>query len=141
MKTQTLKRIAWDVAKESNCVSMQAGAVLSKDGHIISTGYNGTPKGATNCCDLFSERSVEHSEWSEKYEVHAEMNAILYCPVSTQGSDMVITHSPCWNCTKHIVAAGVKSILFDERYYRMTDEEYETAKNYCEELSVEFRQM
>lgn len=120
---------------------MKVGAVLLKDGHIISTGYNGTPKGFTNCSDVFSERSTEHSAWSEKFEVHAEMNALLYCPVSTQGSTIVVTHSPCWNCTKHLLAAGVKEILFDQVYYRVTDEEFNLIRESCDKLGVTFKRI
>ncbi len=138
MKLQTLKAVAFNVAEESKCISMKVGAVLSLDGHIISTGYNGAPKGAPNCNSLFSERGPEHSAWSEKYEVHAEMNALLYCPTSTRGSTMVTTHSPCWNCTKHMVAAGVKEIFFAERYYRMTDEEYKMVEGCCMRQGVKF---
>lgn len=115
--------------------------MLSKDGHIISTGYNGTPKGYHNCNEVFSERGPEHSEWSERLEIHGEMNALLYCPTDTRGSIMVTTHSPCWNCTKHMVAAGVKEIWFAERYYRMSQEEYDLVDTFCKKLNVKFGQL
>jgi len=135
MKLQTLLKLAQGIASESKCVSMGVGAVLVKEGHIISTGYNGTVKGAANCCEVHKERGPEHTEWSLKYEVHAEMNALLYCPVDTHGSIMVCTHSPCWNCTKHMVAAGVKEIHYGETYYREASE-YSEVKAFCVDNGV-----
>lgn len=117
---------------------MKVGAVLEKDGHIISSGYNGTPKGYRNCCDVHTERGNAHSAWSERFEIHAELNAIIHCPVSTEGAIMITTHSPCWNCTKHMVGAGIKEIWFAERYYRMTDDEYSAVEGFCDDVGVKF---
>lgn len=117
---------------------MGVGSVLVKDGHIISTGYNGTPKGYVNCNKMYNCRCPEHSGWSEKYEVHAELNALLYCPVDTRGSIMVTTHSPCWNCVKHMVAAGVVEIWFAEKYYRMPEQEFSDIQEFCDKMNVKF---
>ena len=104
----------------------------------MSTGYNGSAKGDVNCCDLFTERGPDHTAWSDKREIHSELNCLLHCPVDTKGTIMVTTHSPCWNCTKHMVAAGVKEIWFIERYYRMTDDEYSEVEGFCENMEVKF---
>ena len=71
-------KIANEIASASKCVSKQVGAVIVKDGRILSTGYNGTPPGYENCCDHWNnEYTSEHHEWSKTYEIHAEMNAIF----------------------------------------------------------------
>lgn len=141
MELKTLKDIAHSVASESKCVSMKVGCVIEKDGHIISTGRNGTAKGDENCCDKFSERGSEHSAWSEKYELHAEINALLYCPVDARGSIAVVTHSPCFPCTRSLVAAGVKEIHYSERYYRQSDEDFSEAQDYCKRMGVIFNEI
>lgn len=130
--------VAKSVAADSKCASMQVGAVLVIDGHIVSTGINGTPKGYTNCNELFSCRCPEHSVWSEKYEIHAEMNCIIHCPTSTEGGTIVVTHAPCWNCAKHIVASGITSIYYGERYYRMPEDEFKAIEEFCADNKVIF---
>jgi dCMP deaminase len=115
---------------------MKVGCVLVSDGHVISTGYNGSAKGDHNCSDVHKERGPEHSDWSNKFEIHSEMNAIIHCPVSTYGMIAYVTHSPCWNCTKHLVAAGAKSIHFMEMYYRMDPDEWSEVIDYCKRMGV-----
>lgn len=141
MKHSTLMKVAQDVAQESKCVSLNVGAVLVKDGHIISTGYNGTIKGVQNCDQVvgISIAKEEHHEWSKKNEIHAEMNALLHCPVSTQDSIIYVTDSPCFNCTKHLVAAGVKAIYYGQLYHRylttMKDEWVEVL-DFCSKAGI-----
>ncbi len=125
------------IASDAKCVSLQVGCVLVKNGHVISTGVNGTPKGFANCNEVHQDRGPGHSAWSEKYEIHAEMNAIGHCPVSTQDSVAYVTHSPCFGCCKHMIAFGVKEIRFAERYYRMTDEELQEVITFCSQMKVE----
>lgn len=141
MKDNTWMDVATAISKDSKCVSMVVGCVLVKDGHIISTGVNGTPKEYTNCCDKFSSRCPEHSEWSAKYEIHAEMNSIIHCPVSTYGSTAFVTHSPCFNCCKHLAAAGVKAIYYKERYYRMSDDEFFEVVDFCKDMKIKFKEL
>lgn len=136
MKHKTWLNIAKEVAKESKCVSLSVGTVLVKNGHLISTGVNGTPKGYKNCNEVFSCRCPEHHEWSNRFEIHSEMSAIVYCPVSTEGSIIYITHSPCFNCCKHLIAAGIKAIYFMTRYHRMTEENFKEIVDFCKFLDV-----
>lgn len=136
MKHKTWLDIALSSSLDSKCVSMKVGCVLVKDNHIISTGINGTAKGDINCCEKFQDRCAEHSEWSAKFEIHSEMSAIIYCPVSTEGSVAYVTHSPCFNCCKHLIAAGVRSIYFLEKYYRMSKEDFQEIVDYCRHMSV-----
>lgn len=146
MEHSTFMKVAQAVASESKCVSVGVGAVLVRGGHILSTGYNGTPKGYENCHDVIgmSLCREEHHEWSKKYEIHAEMNAILYCPVSTQGAVIYVTDSPCFNCTKHLIAAGVKEIYYGQiyhRYHTTLKDEWQEVIDFCDEMGVKLCQL
>ncbi len=112
--------IAYELASASKCVSRKTGAVIVKWGRIVSTGYNGTPAGYENCRDHFcGEYTSEHHEWSYKYEIHAEMNAIVWAArewISIEGATIYCTYEPCFDCTRAIIAAGLKRIVFREKY-------------------------
>lgn len=112
--------IAKEIAKASKCVSKQVGAVIVKDGRILSTGYNGTPSGYTNCSDYWrGEYTKEHHEWSKTYEIHAEMNAIIWAArkgIAIQGATIYVTLEPCSECSKNIIASGIKRIVYDIPY-------------------------
>lgn len=118
-------KIAEIVASSSKCVSYQVGAILVKDKRIVSTGYNGTPQGYINCCQVFDKDNFireEHSKWSELYEIHAESNALLFAAkngVSTNDTTLYCTLSPCFNCSKHIVQAGIKRVVYSKKYDRV----------------------
>ncbi len=115
--------IAKIVAQTSKCVSLKVGAVLVRDGRIISMGYNGTAPGLKNCSDVWSHRCHEHTEWSNKYEIHAEQNALLFAArngISTQGSTVYTTIEPCHQCLKLMIAAGVIRVVYLDGYYRET---------------------
>ncbi len=112
--------IAHEIAKASKCVSKQVGAVIVKDGRILSTGYNGTPSGYTNCCDYWDGKyTKEHHEWSKTYEIHAEMNAIIWAAregISIKDATIYVTLEPCSECSKNIIASGMKRIVYDKAY-------------------------
>ncbi len=112
--------IAAEIASASKCVSKQVGAVIVKDGRILSTGYNGTPAGFTNCCDYWSnEYTPEHHEWSKTYEIHAEMNAIIWAAregISIDGASIYVTLEPCSECSKNLIASGIKRIVYAKEY-------------------------
>ncbi len=112
--------IAHELASASKCVSKQVGAVIVKDGRILSTGYNGTPSGYTNCCDYWDgEYTSEHHEWSKTYEIHAEMNAIIWAAregISIKGATIYVTLEPCSDCSKNIIASGIKRIVYNKAY-------------------------
>lgn len=116
--------IAREVARRSNCRKRQIGAVLVADNRIISTGYNGTPRGVTDCCnggcarcansDVISGTMLETC-WCN----HAEENAIIQCAyygIKTEGSKMYTTFSPCVTCAKLIIQAGVKEVCYWGEY-------------------------
>ena len=112
--------IANEIASASKCVSKQVGAVIVKDGRILSTGYNGTPTGYVNCCDYWKgEYTPEHHEWSKTYEIHAEMNAIIWAArkgISIEGATIYVTLEPCSECSKNLIASGIKRIVYEKPY-------------------------
>lgn len=113
-------------SKESKCVSKNVGAIVVRDGRIISTGYNGSPPDLPNCCDVFDPNNFdreEHHIWSRDNEIHAEMNAIGFAakyPVEVDGCDMYVTISPCNDCLKNLTATGLKNIYYLEKYDKAT---------------------
>jgi len=112
--------IATELASASKCVSKQVGAVIVKDGRILSTGYNGTPAGFTNCSQHWDGKyTKEHHEWSKTYEIHAEMNAIIWAArqgISIEGATIYVTLEPCADCSKNIIASGIKRIVYEKAY-------------------------
>ena len=103
-------------SENSYCVRRQVGALLVKDQMIISDGYNGTPSGFENICE--DENNV-----SKPYVLHAEANAITKIARSGNNSDgatLYVTDSPCIECSKLIIQAGIKRVLYS-REYRLTD--------------------
>jgi len=124
-----LDRFFMNTAKEaailSNCVSYKVGAVIVKDGRIISTGYNGTPSGFyKNCNEIFKNydkttQREEHHDFSLTYEIHAEMNAILFAArngISIENTIMYVTVKPCAQCIKNIVQSGVRKVIYLNEY-------------------------
>lgn len=106
-------RMAAIWAENSYCVRRQVGAILVKDKMIISDGYNGTPSGFENVCE------DEATGLTKPYVLHAEANAISKVARSGNSSDgatMYVTSSPCIECAKLIVQAGIRRVVFHERY-------------------------
>lgn len=112
--------IAHEIATASKCVSKQVGAVIVKDGRILSTGYNGTPSGYSNCRDHWNgEYTKDHHDWSKTYEIHAEMNALIWAArkgISIEGATIYVTLEPCADCSKNLIAGGIKRIVYDKAY-------------------------
>lgn len=103
--------LAQRIAKESYCKRLQVGAVIVKDGNIISFGYNGTPSGLPNVC--------EENNVTLPTVLHAESNAITKAcksPISTEGATMYMTHSCCVECAKLIVQSGIKKVYYLKDY-------------------------
>jgi len=115
--------IANVVAKRSTCLRIHVGAVIVKDGQILSTGYNGAPHGFEHCLDIGCIREKENVAHGTRHElcraVHAEQNAIIQAAlhgVSVQGSTMYVTHQPCLNCAKMIINAGIVRVVYGGDY-------------------------
>ncbi|NPA65976.1 MAG: dCMP deaminase [Epsilonproteobacteria bacterium] len=112
--------IAFEIASASKCVSKKVGAVIVKDGRILSTGYNGTPAGYQNCCDFWDGKyTKEHHEWSKRYEIHAEMNALIWAArkgISIEDATIYVTLEPCSECSKNLIASGIRRIVYAKSY-------------------------
>ena len=134
--------IAKEISSASKCVSKQVGAVIVKNGRILSTGYNGTPSGFTNCCDHWNgEYTSQHHEWSKTYEIHAEMNAIIWAAregISIKDATIYVTLEPCSDCSKNLIASGVKRIVY-AKSYEHTDSSKIT--QFLEDNGVEIEQL
>lgn len=103
-------------AQNSYCKRRQVGALLVKDRMIISDGYNGTPSGFENNCE-------DESGATKPYVLHAEANAITKVAKSgnsSEGSTLYVTASPCIECAKLIIQAGIKRVVYRDAY-RLTD--------------------
>lgn len=105
--------MALEAAKTSTAKRLKVGCVLVKDHNIVSMGMNGTPKGwYTNSCEC--EHGVTRDE-----TIHSEMNALMKAARDgrpTKGTTLYCTHSPCPNCAKHIIAAGVIEVIYLNDY-------------------------
>ena len=96
----------------SYCKRRKVGALLVKDKMIISDGYNGTPAGFENVCE-------DENNMTKPYVLHAEANAITKVAKSGNSSDgatMYVTSSPCMECAKLIIQAGIRRVVFTENY-------------------------
>ena len=108
------------VATRSTCLRRQVGAVIVKDNHIITTGYNGAPKGMAHCDDLggcMREKLKIPSGTRQELcrATHAEQNAIIQAAVlgvSIDGGTCYVTDSPCSLCAKMLINAGIKRVVF-----------------------------
>lgn len=122
----TFMEMAETVAKRSTCIRVQVGCVIVKDRRVISMGYNGAPSGLIHCNTYFADKSQStHREFSSKWEVHAEANAIGWAArygISTEGTTLYTTISPCLSCAKLIIAAGIKNVIYKYEYDRVEDD-------------------
>jgi len=126
------KRPGWDeyfmeiarmAALRSNCMKRKVAAVIVKDKRIISTGYNGTPRGVKNCneggcprCNSFADSGTDLGDCLCS---HAEENSIVqaaYHGIGVKGSTLYTTFSPCLICTKMIINAGIEAVVFNQAY-------------------------
>ena len=103
-------------AENSYCTRRKVGALIVKDKMIISDGYNGTPSGFENVCEL-------DDGTTKPYVLHAEANAITKIAKSGNNSDgatLYVTASPCLECSKLIIQSGIRRVVYSENY-RLTD--------------------
>ena len=109
-------RMARIWAENSYCHRRQVGALVVKNKMIISDGYNGTPSGFENVCE-------DDNNVTKPYVLHAEANAITKLARSSNNSDgatLYVTDAPCIECSKLIIQAGIKRVVYGEKY-RLTD--------------------
>lgn len=108
---KTYLEIAKLIANHSHANRKKVGAILVKAGRIISTGYNGTPSGFDNNCEIDGVTKPE--------VLHAESNAIAKCAKSVESSEgaiLYVTLSPCFECCKLIIQSGIKEVYYSEIY-------------------------
>ena len=146
-KQQRLDRVFLNMTKEvstlSYCIRAKVGSLIVKNGNVISFGYNGTPTGADNCCEDKQYMDVDGGAWLDQATVeknwpfrdekgkyalvsksevlHAESNAILKAAkmgISTDGSTMYVTLSPCKDCAKLILQSGIQRVVYLELFKR-----------------------
>src|SRR5512142_185631 len=99
-------------AQNSYCRRRQVGALIVRGKMIISDGYNGTPAGFENICE-------DENDVTKPYVLHAEANAITKVAKSnnsSEGATLYVTSSPCLECAKLIIQAGIKRVVFTEKY-------------------------
>ena len=99
-------------AENSYCVRRQVGALIVRDKMIISDGYNGTPSGFENICE-------DEAGKTKPYVLHAEANAITKVAKSNNsslGATLYVTASPCIECAKLIIQAGIRRVVYSENY-------------------------
>lgn len=126
-ETRPYKRISVDkhlmlitqvVSFRSTCIRHHFGCVISKDGKIVSTGYNGAVKGAVHCIDkgcIRNKLGIESGTIIEVCDaVHAEQNAIIQAGSNAEGGILYVNGTPCITCSKMIVNAGIKKIVIPE---------------------------
>jgi len=129
---KSYKRPSWDqyfmhiaqvVASRSNCLKRKVAAVIVKDGRIISTGYNGTPRNTKNCfeggCPRCNAVGPSGKDLGECFCSHGEENAITqsaYHGIAIKGATLYTTFSPCLLCTKMIINAGLNEVVYNESY-------------------------
>lgn len=132
-------QMAYQIAKLSYAKRKRVGCIIVKDNQVISTGYNGTPHGFNNECEEIQTREIENKnhkkvleekgydcedsccskEVTKREVLHAESNALAKVSKSTlssDGADMYITMSPCFDCAKLIIQSGIKKVFYSESY-------------------------
>jgi len=115
-KEKTLMEVALSFSRQSTCIKAHVGAVLAKEGRIITTGFNGAPKGLPHCdevgCDLDNNGACIRT-------VHAEANVVAFAAkygIPTAGATLYTTIAPCYACAKLLVNAGVTRVVYLKEY-------------------------
>lgn len=111
-RDEYLVSIAQVVSTRATCTRLKVGALLVRDGRLLSTGYNGAPTGQPHCShgdpDVVTSRHCLVS-------MHAEANAVVFAArhgVATEGAHLVCTHAPCLGCSGLLINAGIRSVLY-----------------------------
>lgn len=132
MSTQEITRPDWDtyfmdiahvVARRGNCRRRQVAALLVRERRVISTGYNGTPRGVRNCSEGGCVRCAgdvpSGRDLGECICAHAEENAIVqaaYHGIAVRDATLYCTLSPCLTCARMIINAGIAEVVYDDEY-------------------------
>ena len=110
-------------SKRSTCMRRSVGAVIVKDKRLLATGYNGTPRGMAHCEEVGCLRTKLNVPSGKMHElcrgIHAEQNAVIQAAVhgvSVEGGTLYCTHQPCVVCTKILINAGIRRIVYANPY-------------------------
>lgn len=116
-------KITQDVAERATCIKRQVGAVIVKEHRILSSGYNGAPKGLEHCSEKSCIRQKLNIPSGQRHELcrglHAEQNAIIQAAwhgVKIEGSTLYCTYQPCVICVKMMINAGIVKLVYDGGY-------------------------
>jgi len=116
-------KITQNVAERATCVKRKVGAIIVKDNRILSTGYNGAPKGFKHCEEVGCLRKQMNLPSGERHELcrglHAEQNAIVQAAVygtKIEGASMYCNYQPCVICAKMMINAGIKNLVYAGGY-------------------------
>lgn len=114
-------RMAHIASTRTNCMKRAVGCIIVSNNRVVATGYNGTPFGIKNCCDGGCARCNTNTPsglgLDECLCIHAEINAIIECGrQKILGGTAYVTTKPCLSCTKSLLQAGIKRIVFDRQY-------------------------
>lgn len=115
-------RMARIWAENSYCERRKVGALIVKDKMIISDGYNGTPCGFENVCEWQASDTGHEQGRTKPYVLHAEANAITKVAKSqssSDGSTLYVTASPCIECSKLIIQAGIRRVVYADHYHAL----------------------
>lgn len=115
-RAELFRELVLSIAKRSTCTRKSVGAVIVKDGRVLSMGYNGSPSGMPHCID---EGCLLGPEGGCIRTQHAEANAIAWAAregISLMGATLWVTDSPCLSCAKLIVNAGIVEVVYLQRY-------------------------
>ena len=120
---QYFMEMAHLASKRSTCLRRKVGAVIVADKRVLTTGYNGAPKGLPHCEETGCIRQQRNVPSGERHElcrgVHAEQNAIIQAAVfgvSVKGASIYITNYPCSVCAKILLNAGISEVIYDGEY-------------------------
>lgn len=136
----TYLKMADEWAQLSKAVRRKVGCLIVRDGQIISDGYNGTPAGFDNTCEIVNEgfhHRAENKLQTKPEVLHAESNALMKLAKSTNSSKdstIYLTMSPCFDCAKLIIQAGVVRVVYSERYRNVQGIEFLQSNNIIAEL-------
>jgi dCMP deaminase len=114
-------QIAWDISRRSTCFRRAIGSVIvNAEREIVSTGYNGNPRGQKHCSETGCIREEQNIPSGERSEVctavHAEQNALIQAGRGSRGSTLYSTVMPCNTCAKMIVNAGIRRVVYTDEY-------------------------
>lgn len=123
---QLFTKVLKTLEERSTCARIQVAAIATKNGRIISTGWNGVASGKPHCKHHFANHTTQqmldqHRAFSLEHELHAERNCIDFATennISLEGTEMYVSYSPCKRCSRLIIDAGVYKVYFTNVYDR-----------------------